>query len=136
MLLLPTLSSTALSAPRQTDREAKIRAVLERYEAAKVYIGELEAREKTQAAALQAAREAVDACGELTRVQAERLKLAEDALALTKQQATDARAEAERLQTELVRVREERDDARRSRWTVGAVALLVGALIGFAAADH
>lgn len=132
-LMLISLCQTPSYANSQT-REELIRRVVEELKAARVHIQSLEAQAKVDAAALAAARDAIATATELTEIQKARLDVAEQKAKLTEEALALARGEAERLQAELIRVRAERDSARRQRnWLAAITGILV--LVGVAAAS-
>jgi chromosome segregation ATPase len=107
-------------------------------------LAELAARRKEVEALRVAVGARDDRIAVLERIVADQDKLVQ----LWKQAATeratasaaDAKLEAsyqesvKRYEAELARVREERDSARRTRWTIGGLCLAVGAVVGFVAA--
>lgn len=116
-------------------REELVRRVVEELKAARLHIQSLEAQAKVDAAALAAARDAITTATELTDIQKQRLEVAEARAKLTDEALTLARAEAQRLQEELIRVRAERDSARRQRnWLAAITGILV--IVGVAAASR
>jgi hypothetical protein len=138
ILLLPatsTASAFAGSATSQSDAEAvaiaKALAELEGRRAEVAALKEVVKAKDTHIAALERLIE------QQTKIIAE-WRTAAEARAVAND--VDARLEAsyqesvKRYEAELARVREERDSARRSRFTWAAVALVVGAVVGFVAA--
>lgn len=133
-LTLLSLCPTTSYATSQT-REELVRRVVEELKAARLHIQSLEAQAKVDAAALAAARDAIATATELSDILKARLDVAEQKAKLTEEALDLARKEADRLQAELVRVREERDSARRQRnWLAVITGVLV--LVGVAAASR